>query len=307
MKAEYRKELAARFGERISFDKTEMLFYAHDTASLPGMVKQMFKTVPEAVVQPLNTEEVVYITRFAREKSIPVTPRGAASSGWGGAIPTKGGIVVDFSRMRRILAIDKDNATVQVEAGVIWKNLETELNKNGLALRIYPSSAPSATAAGWVAKGGGGIGSYEYGQIGHNVKSVTLVTPEGEVRTMEDDDLELVIEAEGITGMITEVTVKTRKAEEDVPVVASFPTMKHLLKALRDVEQNSLPLWHVSFSNATFATKQEEAGIAALKALPGLSEHKQPVEDILAEKRCRVMFVYDYFAESASPLFLQTR
>jgi len=292
MKAAYRKELAARFGERISFDKTEMLFYAHDTASLPGMVKQMLKTVPEAVVQPLDTEEVVYITRFAREKSIPVTPRGAASSGWGGAIPTKGGIVVDFSRMRRILAIDKDNATIWVEAGVIWKNLETELNKNGLALRIYPSSAPSATAAGWVAEGGGGIGSYEYGQIGHNVKSVTLVTPEGEVRTMEGDDLELVIEAEGITGMITEVTVKTRKAEEDVPVVASFPTMKYLLQALRDVEQNSLPLWHVSFSSATFATKQEEAGIAALKALPGHSEHKQPVENILAEKRCRAMFVY---------------
>ena len=292
MNNEARTELGARFGERVSFDKTEMLFYAHDTASLPTLVKQTLQMVPEAVVQPLNTEEVVFITRLARQKAIPLTPRGAASSGWGGVIPTRGGIVVDFSRMRRILEIDKKNAAATVEAGVIWKNLEYELRKQGLALRIYPSSAPSATVAGWVAEGGGGIGSYQYGQIGHNIKSVKLVTPEGEVKTIDGDDLELVIEAEGITGMITEVTVKTRKAEDDVPVVASFPSLKHLLRALRDVEQNALPLWHISFSNAVFATKQEEAEMAALKVKPSFGEDKGPFDEKVTQKRCRAMFVY---------------
>lgn len=91
MKTKERKQLTERFGERVSFDQTEMLLYSHDTASLPGMVKQLLNTVPEAVVQPLNTEDVVFITQFAREKSIPVTPRGGATSGWGGAIPTRGG------------------------------------------------------------------------------------------------------------------------------------------------------------------------------------------------------------------------
>ena len=81
MKSAARTELGARFGERVSFDKTEMLFYAHDTASLPTLVKQTLHMVPEAVVQPLNTEEVVFITRLARQKAIPLTPRGAASSG----------------------------------------------------------------------------------------------------------------------------------------------------------------------------------------------------------------------------------
>lgn len=294
MKAKDKKELQEKFGERISFDKAEMLFYSHDTASLPGLVKQMLKTVPEAVVQPVSTEDVVFITQFARERAIPLTPRGSATSGWGGAIPTKAGMVVDFSRMRQILEIDKEKGTARVQAGVIWKNLEYELNKQGLALRIYPSSALSATAAGWVAEGGGGIGSYEYGQIDGNIESVEFVTPEGEVKTVQGDDLELVTEAEGITGLITEVVVKTRKAEEDIPVVASFPNLRNLLQVVRDVNQNSLPLWHLSFSNAAFVTKQEEAEIAAAKVKPRWGEDEEPIShgDIIPEKRCRALFVY---------------
>ena len=107
MKAKYKAQLRERFGERVSFDKTEMLLHSHDTASLPALVKRMIKTVPEAVVQPTSTEDVVFITQLAQEKGISLTPRGGATSGWGGALPAKGGIVVSFSRMRRILAIDR--------------------------------------------------------------------------------------------------------------------------------------------------------------------------------------------------------
>jgi FAD/FMN-containing dehydrogenase len=165
MNKQARTVLERQFGDRVSFEKTERLVYSHDTASLPKMVKQTLKTVPDAVVQPLNTSDVIFITKFSRKHKIPLTPRGAASSGWGGAIPTRGGIVVDFSRMRQILNIDKTKGTIRTEAGAIWKNLEIALNKQGLALRLYPSSAMSATVGGWVAEGGGGIGSYEYGRI----------------------------------------------------------------------------------------------------------------------------------------------
>ena len=294
MKLKNRDELLKKFGERVSFDKTEMLMYSHDTASLPGIVKQMFKTVPEAVVQPVSTEDVVFITRFARERNIPLTPRGGATSGWGGALPTRGGIVVDFYRMRRILEIDKAKGTARVEAGVIWKNLEYELGKHGLACRILPSSAPSATVAGWVAEGGGGIGSYEYGQIGNNIDLVKLVTPEGEVKELQGEGLELVIDAEGITGMITEVTVKTRKAEKDIPVVASFPNFGLLLRTLRDINLKSLPVWHVSFSNASFLHKQEEAELAAEKIKPRWGEMEENDQEKAGskDKRCMVLFAY---------------
>jgi Fe-S oxidoreductase/FAD/FMN-containing dehydrogenase len=300
MKAKDKVQLRERFGERVSFDKTEMLLYSHDTASLPGLVKRIINTVPEAVIQPSSTEDVVFITQFARQRNIPLTPRGAASSGWGGALPTKGGIVVSFSRMRHILAIDDEKGVAEVEPGVIWKNLDYELNKQGLALRIYPSSALSATVAGWVAEGGGGIGSYEYGQIGNNIESVQLVTPEGEIKVLKGDELELVTEAEGITGMITEVVVKTRKAEEDIPILASFSDMKHLLHSLHDINQNSLPLWHVSFSNAAFATKQEEAEVAATRIKPRWGENEEEAQnESIPRKSCRALFVYPKSREEA--------
>lgn len=294
MNTKDRNELTGKFGDRVSFQKIERLLYSHDTASLPGMVKSLIKNVPEAVVQPVNTDEVVFLTQFCRQKGIPITPRGAATSGWGGAVPSRGGIVADLTRMRRIVEIDVEKGLAHVEAGVIWKNLEYGLGKHGLACRVMPSSALSATIGGWVAEGGGGIGSYEYGRIGENIKSVKLVTPAGEVRILEGEGLMLVSEAEGITGIITEVVVKTRPAEEMLPVAASFSTLKDMMQAVLMVNQKSLHLWHVSFSTANFIAKKHQAERAAEKVKSHWGETKKetaPEHDI-SIARCRALFVY---------------
>ena len=309
MNKNYQKALEVRFGDRVSFEKTERLVYSHDTASLPRMVKQTLKTIPDAIVQPLNTDDVVFVTKFSREHNIPLTPRGAASSGWGGAIPTRGGIVVDFSYMRRILDIDKAKRTTRVEAGVIWKNLEYALNKQGLALRLYPSSALSATVGGWVAEGGGGIGSYEYGKINQNIESITMVTPEGEIKTLQGEEMDLVTDAEGITGMIVEVSVKIRPADRDVPVVASFPGVKQLLQAFYQINQMQLPLWHMSFANGGFINKQRQSEIAAAKIKPhwGEPEEQTGEPEQLEAACCRALFVYPQSSEgTAKPALLKT-
>jgi len=293
LRAKDRAALEERFGERVSFEKVERQVYSHDTASLPYVVKRMIKTVPEAVVQPINSDEVVFLARFCRERGTPITPRGVATSGWGGAVPSRGGIVIDLSRMRHIREIDEAKGLARVEAGVIWKNLEYELGKRGLASRLLPSSALSATVAGWVAEGGGGIGSYEYGRIGNNIESVKLVAPDGEVKEVTGDDLELVTEAEGITGIITEVVVKTRKVEEMIPVVASFPNLKDMLNTLQAVIQRSLPIWHISFSTANFVTKKAAAELAAAKVQPCWEEAKEEIYQYhKTEPRSRALFVY---------------
>ena len=294
MDKQARTDLKTQFGDRVSFEKTERLVYSHDTASLPKMVKQTLKTVPDAVVQPLNTSDVIFITKFSREHKIPLTPRGAASSGWGGAIPTRGGIVVDFSRMRQILNIDKNKGTIRTEAGAIWKNLEIALKKQGLALRLYPSSAMSATAGGWVAEGGGGIGSYEYGKISENLESITIVTPEGEIKTLQGDDMDLVTDAEGITGMIVEVEVKTRPADRDIPIVASFPGTKHVIQTFYEINQMQLPLWHISFANGQFTNKQKESELAAAKIKPHWGEPETQNSENAGPPAvgCRALFVY---------------
>lgn len=252
-------QLKERFEDRVSFDKTERLIYGHDVASLPDAVEMLIDNVPDAVVQPRTVEEVRYLVDLSRRHSVPLVPRGAATTGYGGAVPAKGGIVVDMSWMKRVLAVDPEAGTVSVEPGVVWARLEELLARHGLMLRLYPTSAPGSTVAGWVAEGGAGIGSYEYGFIGQNVVSATVVTPEGDVRKLTGDDLELVNRAEGITGFIVEVTLRTRPLEEQKILAAAFAKLEDLSAALLEIRDARLPLWHVSVSTAEFVRTKQEA------------------------------------------------
>ena len=252
-------DLKGRFGDRVTFDKAERLIYGHDVASLPEAVEMLIDNVPEAVVQPRSVEEVQFLVNLSRKHSIPLVPRGAATTGYGGAVPAKGGIVVDMSWMKRVLDIDTLSGTVTVEPGVVWGRLEDELIRHGQMLRLYPTSAPGSTVAGWVAEGGAGIGSYEYGFIGQNLTSITIVTPEGELRKLTGADLELANRAEGITGFIVEVTLLTRPLEDQNILAAAFARLEDLSAAMADIKKQGLPLWHVSVSTAEFVRSKEEA------------------------------------------------
>src|SRR3990172_13405595 len=110
---------------------------------MPGLVKPLVgDTVPDAVVQPESEAELVELVRWAEKHRVPLTPRGKASSGYGGAVPVKKGVVVDFFRLRRVLAIDQDAQTVTVQPGITWQKLEQGIAPSGLALRLYPTRAP---------------------------------------------------------------------------------------------------------------------------------------------------------------------
>ncbi len=122
-------------------------------------------------------------------RKIPVIARGAASWGFGGVIPTRGGIVVDLSPLRKILLLDKAHKTVTVEAGARWSDIDILAKKDDLCLMTYPSSKFS-TVAGWIATGGYGINSYRYGHISKQIQSMTVVTPAGEIKKLTPADRE---------------------------------------------------------------------------------------------------------------------
>ena len=188
-----RSYLESKFGNRVSFRKTERKLYGHDIAEIPGLIKPLIgDTTPDAVVQPQSEEELVELATWAMDNNVPLTPRGKATSGYGGAIPIKKGIVVDFYRMNKVVRIDPDGRTATVQAGVVWEKLDKELAKHGLTLRLYPSSYPSSTVGGWLAQGGAGIGSYEAGWFCNNVISARVVLPDGTVKEFSGPDLDLI-------------------------------------------------------------------------------------------------------------------
>ena len=128
--------------------------------------------------------------------------------------------------MNKILEINTENMTATVEPGVIWSNLEKELSNRGLTLRAFPSSSNNSTVAGWVAQGGSGFGSNEFGDCLQNIVSVEMVLPNGQLKTFVGEDLFQVYSLCGITGLIVSVTVRAREKDEESVILSAFPNMQ---------------------------------------------------------------------------------
>ena len=207
-------EFRNKIGNVTILDKAaERETYSHDIGDIPPVLtKLMFKILPDFVVQPKNTDEVVKVIKLANEMKIPVIPRGAASWGFGGVIPTSGGIVIDLSPFRKIMSIDTEQKTATVEAGARWSDIDITARKKGLCLMTYPSSKFS-TIGGWIATGGYAINSFKYGHLSKQIISMKVVTGSGEVKQLfpEDREFDYYIGTEGQFGIVVEVTLKLRE------------------------------------------------------------------------------------------------
>jgi FAD/FMN-containing dehydrogenase/ferredoxin len=192
--------------------KEEKEIYSHDIGDVPTiMTKTFFEIQPDFVVQPKSVEEIKKVLQFANKKKVPVIPRGAASSGFGGVIPTHAGIVIDLSPFRRIIEINQKQQTATVEAGARWSDIDIVAKKQGLCLMTYPSSKFS-TVGGWISTGGYSINSFRYGHLSKQIHSMTVLTPTGETKTLSPADSEFAyfVSTEGEFGIIVEITLTLR-------------------------------------------------------------------------------------------------
>ena len=112
--------------------------------------------MPDLVVQPRSTEEVAAIMKICYENTIPVTPRGAGTGLAGGAVPLLGGVLLDMSKMNRILNYDLENFVVNIECGVLLNDLAADCLTKGM---MYPPDPGEkfACVGGNVATNAGGM------------------------------------------------------------------------------------------------------------------------------------------------------
>src|SRR4030066_927041 len=106
--AEARAKIVGK--ENVLSSETDLFLYGYDAS--------LFRGKPDCIVLPGSTEEVSKIVKFAHQNGIPVIARGSGTNLSGGTVPTRGGIILHFSRMNRILEIDIDNQRAVVEPGV---------------------------------------------------------------------------------------------------------------------------------------------------------------------------------------------
>ncbi|TMA44353.1 MAG: FAD-binding oxidoreductase [Deltaproteobacteria bacterium] len=196
--------------DRVSRRPADLAAAAHDASSLPA-------ARPDAVVWPLSTDDVVAVVRLASERAIPLTARGAGSSLEGNPIPVRGGIVLDCSRMTRVIAVRPEDLQVDVEPGVVYAALNRELRPHGLFFPPSPGgSADVATIGGMVANNASGIYSVKYGGTRDHVRAATVVTGTGELLRLGNRCrksasgyhlLGLLVGSEGTLAIATELTL----------------------------------------------------------------------------------------------------
>ncbi len=255
-----KRYLEQTFGNRVNFNPTERKLYGHDIAAIPTLIKPLIgNTIPDAVVQPQTETELAELVKWANNNKLPLTPRGKATSGYGGVLPVENGIVVDFYRMNKIVKIDAEARIATIQAGVVWEKLDKQLKKQGLTLLLYPSSYPSSTAGGWLAQGGTGFGSYEAGHFADNVINARAVLPDGTVKEFSGPELDVISEAEGITGLISELTIRVQPLEEIQVAAVGCHNPHALQKFLQSLIDENIPIWSISFINPRMAELKNKA------------------------------------------------
>lgn len=180
--------------------------------------------MPDLAVQPRSTEEVAAVVKICYENNIPVTPRGAGTGLAGGAVPLYGGVLIDISKMNRIVSYDMENFVVNIEAGVLLNDLASDCQSRGM---LYPPDPGEkfACVGGNVATNAGGMRAVKYGATRDYVRAMTVVLPTGEIThlgaTVSKTSsgyslLNLMIGSEGTLGIITELTLKIIPAPKKV-------------------------------------------------------------------------------------------
>ena len=203
-------ELQSIVGPEYLLTSTEdRICYAYDG--------QRQEYLPEAIVRPKEASEISKILVLANQERFPVVPRGAGTGLSGGSVASSGGVVLDLTRMDRIISVDAGNQHMIVEPGVVTAAVLSKAEALGLLYPPDPGSMKVSTIGGNVAENAGGLRAGKYGVTRNYLMQMSAVAPTGEefrsgARTRKCvagyDLVSMMCGSEGTLGVVTEVTLR---------------------------------------------------------------------------------------------------
>ena len=281
----------------------ELIVYECDGLTLhPGL--------PDFVVFPQSTEDIVEVVKLAGRYKMPFLPRGAGTSLSGGAIAVDGGIVLELSRMNKILSIDYENRVAMVQPGVVNLHVTQAVKKRNLYYAPDPSSQIVSTIGGNVAENAGGPHTLKYGVTTNHVLALEVVLPDGEVYelgTTAGDSLgyDLVgsfVGSEGTFGIVTKIAVRLLYAPPAVKtLLAVFDSVADATKtvsgiiargivpaALEMIDQNTIRAIEAGVYATGIPQDAEAVLLIEIDGLEaGIQQQTERVLDVVRSNRAR--------------------
>ncbi len=194
--------------DRFSNGQSNRELHLHDISAHRGRL-------PAGIIWPITTAEVSDILAWAYDQNVPVTPWGAGTSTEGNPVPIHGGLVIDMTQMNKVLDIRPQDLQVDVQPGVLRKELNRMVGEQGLF--FPPDPGADATIGGMIANNASGVQTVKYGATKDYVMKLTVVLPDGSIihtgckahKSSSGYDLSrLFVGSEGTLGVVTEATLR---------------------------------------------------------------------------------------------------
>lgn len=213
--------------ENILSEIEERYVYSVDASNNPYTKS----TLPDAVVFVETIEQVQKVVKIAGEQMIPVICRGAGTNTVGACVATHGGIILNFSKMNKIIEINPENMTAKVQPGVIVGDLQREVENIGLFYPPDPSNLKVSTIGGSIAQNSAGARCFKYGSTKDYIIDMLVVTANGELIRTGSNTIKnatgynlgsLFIGSEGTLGIVVEATIKLIPKPETTQVIMAY-------------------------------------------------------------------------------------
>ena len=187
--------------------------------------------IPDGIVWAETTGDVVQALQLATQHRVPIVPRGAGTGLAAGSSATAGNVVLDVSRMNRILSIDPVEQQAVVQPGVLNAEVNAATAEFGLFYAPDPASTAICSIGGNVATNAGGMWCAKYGVTRESILSLQVVLADGRIlktgrntiKGVSGYDLNaLMIGSEGTLGVVVEATLRLRPKPLHTATVAAY-------------------------------------------------------------------------------------
>ena len=278
-------ELSDLLGEAFTRSKSDLALHGRSESYFPD-------TPPDAVVYPETTDQVARIVRICARHGCPITAWGTGTSLEGQSQAIHGGIVMDFTRMNRVLQINQADMDVRVQPGVTREALNEELRATGLFFPVDPGA--NASLGGMASTRASGTTAVRYGTMRDNVLALEVVTADGQVirtgtrarKSSAGYDLTgLFVGSEGTLGLITELTLRLHGQPEAVTsAVCAFDRIHDAVATVIDTIQIGIPMARIEFVDAATARAVNTYSGTDLPELPHLLVEFHGSDSAVAEQ-----------------------